>query len=136
MPPKSSQGSGEDMIKPVDSELLVARLRAFGRRTAFRATPPKLRVADLVLDVQRHVVRRGSREIGLSSHEYVLLEYLMRHRGEVLSQESIASDLRRRFDVLVRDTGRIIVELQRKVDRGAQHPLIRTINGSKYVMAG
>jgi DNA-binding response OmpR family regulator len=124
------------MIKPVDSELLVARLHAFGRRTAFPATPPKPHVADLVLDLQRHVVRRGSREIGLSSPEYVLLEYLMRHRGEVLSHERIASDLRRRLDELVRDTGRIIVDLQRKVDRGARCSLIRTINGSKYVMAG
>jgi DNA-binding response OmpR family regulator len=129
-------GADDVMIKPVDSELLVARLHAFGRWTAFPATPPKLRVVDLVLDLQRHVVRRGSREIGLSSREYVLLEYLMRHRGEVLSHERIASDLRRRLDELVRDTGRIIVDLQRKVDRGARCSLIRTINGSKYVMAG
>lgn len=129
-------GADDVMIKPVDSELLVARLRAFGRRTAFRATPPKLRVADLVLDLQRQVVRRGSREIGLSSREFLLLEYLMRHRGEVLSYERIASDLRRRLDELVRDPGRIIVDLQRKVDRGARRSLIRTINGSKYVMAG
>jgi DNA-binding response OmpR family regulator len=129
-------GADDVMIKPVDSELLVAWLHAFGKWTAFPATPPKLRVADLVLDLQRHVVRRGGREIGLSSREYVLLEYLMRHRGEVLSHERIASDLRRRLDELVRDTNRIIVDLQRKVDRGAQRPLIRTVNRTQYVIAG
>jgi DNA-binding response OmpR family regulator len=129
-------GADDVMIKPVDSDLLVARLHAFGRRTAVRATPPKLRVADLVLDLQRHVVRRGSREIGLSSPEYVLLEYLMRHRGEVLSPERVASDLRRRLDELVRDTNRIIIDLQRKVDRGTQRPLIRTINGSTFLVSG
>ena len=129
-------GADDVMIKPVDSELLVARLHALGRRTAFQATPPRLRVADLVLDLQRHVVRRGSREIGLSAREYVLLEYLMRHRGEVLSPERIASDLQRRFEEVVRDPGRIIVDLQRKVDRGAQRPLIRLVNQTQYVLAG
>lgn len=126
-------GADDVMIEPVAVELLIARLRAFQYRAAFRTTLPRLRVGDLVLDLQRHVVRRGDREIGLSSHEYQLLEYLMRHRGEVLAPERIESDLRRRSDDLVRNADRIILDLQRKVDREARRPLIRIVDGTGYV---
>ena len=129
-------GADDVLIEPVDVELLIVRLRAFHRRLAIQAIPPKLRVGDLVLDLQRHVVRRGDQEIGLSSPEYLLLEYLMRHRGEVLSREAIASDVRRRSDEVARNADRIILDLKRKVDRGARRPLIRIINGSQYVLGG
>jgi DNA-binding response OmpR family regulator len=91
-------------------------------------------VGDLVLDLQRHVVRRGDQEIGLSSQEYQLLEYLMRHRGEVLSHERIESDIRRRSDDLAQNADRVILDLQRKVDHGAGRPLIRIVNGTGYVL--
>ena len=95
----------------------------------------KLQVADLELDMDEKVARRGGKVIELTAREFNLLEYLMRNRGRVVSKVDIAEKV---WDINF-DTGTNFIEvyinyLRNKVDKGFSSRLIHTVVGMGYML--
>lgn len=79
-------GADDYMLKPFAFEELLARIRALIRRPS-RTLESKLKYSDLILDTVGFTVKREDREIRLSSKEFALLEYFMRHPTQILTKE-------------------------------------------------
>lgn len=102
---KGLDGGADDYLtKPFDSDELVARLRAIIRRAAGK-TQSKIDFDGFQLDLARRAVTRDGREIELTTREYSLLEYLLIHRGEVVSRrvlyERLFDETNNRFSNLL-----------------------------------
>jgi DNA-binding response OmpR family regulator len=87
-------GADDYISKPFSPNELVARIRALMRRSR-REDPdaPALRFGSVVMDLARHTVSDDGREVTLTAKEFLLLEYLMRHRGRVLSRDQLLGDV-------------------------------------------
>lgn len=125
-------GADDYLVKPFAFPELLARVRALLRRPPLQADPI-LRAGGLELDTARREVRRAGRAIDLSPREFALLEYLLRHPGQVLTRTQIAEHIWN-FDFY---SGSNVVDvyigyLRRKVDRGTDRPLIHTVRGVGY----
>ncbi|MDX3660416.1 response regulator transcription factor [Streptomyces sp. ID05-26A] len=121
------------ITKPFSLEEVIARVTAVLRRTRPDGSEV-LTCSDLSLDVESHVVRRGSRVVELSPTEFRLLHYLMRNSGRVLSKAQILDQVwSHDFDGDVGVVESYISYLRRKV---AEPPLIHTVRGLGYMMRG
>ena len=93
----------------------------------------QLRVGDLSLDLLRHEANRGGRPIELTAKEFALLEYLMRHPGQVLTRTQILDHVwGYDLDTLSNVVDIYIHYLRDKIDRGSEQPLIKTVRGVGY----
>lgn len=127
-------GADDYLVKPFGFAELQARLRAILRRAAV-AAPAQLRAADLRMDVAAHRVWRGDDELQLTPREFALLEYMLRHAGEVVTRTMIINHVWN-YDF---DPGTNVVDvhvrrLRLKVDEGRKVRLIHTIRGVGYVI--
>lgn len=127
-------GANDYLVKPFSVEELLARIRAM-TRTAFGVADSLLSVGNLTMDSAAKIVKRGGKEIPLSSKEYALLEYLMHNRGIVLSREKIENHIWN-FDY---EGGTNVVDvyisyLRKKIDEGHDKKLIHTVRGRGYVL--
>nr|WP_236657205.1 response regulator transcription factor [Acidisarcina polymorpha] len=130
------QGGGDYLTKPFAMAELLARLRNLLRRKA--SAPPeatRLRVLDLELDLLRREATRGGETLSLTPQEFVLLEYLCRNAGRVVTRSMILDQvwgMRIQPDTNVVDVH--IYRLRGKVDAEGRRPLIRTLRGVGYVL--
>lgn len=129
-------GADDYLVKPFAFAELLARIQVVARRSAaLPAADSVVRVGDLQIDSARRRVRRGPSRIDLTTKEFVLLDYLARHVGEVLSRTLIAENVwDMHFDS---DTNVIDVAVRRlraKIDDPFDAKLIHTVRGVGYVL--
>ncbi|MBP7851030.1 MAG: response regulator [Lentimicrobiaceae bacterium] len=128
-------GAHDYLVKPFEFPELLARVRSLLRRESDEATSQFLRAADLTMDLDRKVVKRGDVHIDLTAREFMLLEYLLRNKGRVVSKVDIAEKV---WDINF-DTGTNVIEvyinfLRKKVDRDFEPKLIYTLIGMGYIL--
>jgi len=129
-------GADDYLVKPFAFAELVARIRALARRGR-GAEVPKLSLSDLTMDLVTRKVTRSARFVELTVREFELLEYLLRHHGQVVSREALARDV---WEETARSTPLDnvidvhIARLRRKVD--FEHPvkLIHTVRGVGFML--
>ncbi|MEJ6078418.1 heavy metal response regulator transcription factor [Vibrio sp. 1-Bac 57] len=129
-------GADDYLIKPFSFSELLARVRAILKRGNKSNTETNtLCIADLELDLLRRKVQRAGQKITLTAKEFNLLEFFMRHQGEVLSRALIASEVwDMNFDS---DTNVIDVSIRRlrnKIDTPFDTKLLQTMRGMGYVL--
>lgn len=126
-------GADDYLVKPFSMHELHARIRALVRRAAEEPDGQALHVADLTLDLGARVARRGDQTIELTTKEFEVLEYLMRHRGQVLTKAQMSDHVWGYDASLTSNVVETYIHyLRNKIDRGHQRPLIRTIRGVGY----
>ena len=128
-------GADDYLTKPFAFDELLARLEALLRRSNSRSERSLHQVLDLTLDLATKTVRRGKRNIVLTSKEFALLTFLMQNTGTVVSRARLLSNVWG----LSFDPGTKIVEvyiryLRRKIDGNEPQPLIHTVRGFGYTL--
>ncbi len=131
-------GGDDYLTKPFAVAELLARMRNLLRRNATHAEDStRLRVRDLELDMLRRRATRGDEVLNLSPQEFVLLEYLCRHAGRVVTRSMLLAEvwgMRIQPDTNVVDVH--IYRLRGKIDTEGREPLIKTLRGIGYVLKG
>ncbi len=133
---KGLRAGGDDYLsKPYSLVELVARIEALSRRGAPEGAVTSYSVGDLVLDRLSHKVTRGGETIILQPREYRLLEYLMRHAGQVVTRTMLLENVwDYHFDPQTNVIDVHISRLRGKIDKGQDRPLLETVRGAGYMI--
>ena len=130
-------GADDYLVKPFAFAELVARIRALVRRGRAANETSRLAAADLEIDLITRRVTRAGRPVELTVREFELLEYLMRHHGQVVSREALARDVWKetaRTTPLDNVIDVHIARLRRKVDAEQPVRLIHTVRGVGFML--
>jgi two-component system OmpR family response regulator len=132
---KGLRAGGDDyLVKPYSFAELLARIEVLARRRGGREETV-YRVADLALDRLSHQVTRGDDEILLQPREFRLLEYLMKHAGQVVTRTMLLENVwDYHFDPQTNVIDVHISRLRSKIDKGFTPPLLHTIRGAGYMI--
>ena len=127
-------GADDYVTKPFAFEELLARVEALARRPR-SIVSPLLKVNDLEVDLDAREVRRAGKAIELTPKEFLVLEYLMRHAGKVMSRTLITEYAwGYHFDPGTNIVDVVINHLRKKVEVGKARKLITTVRGVGYVI--
>ena len=128
-------GCDDYLAKPYAFSELLARLEALARRTDRSRRHAVLRAGDLELDTVRRTVSRAGRELDIQRREFLLLELLLRHAGQIVTRSMLREAA---WDYDFAAAGHIvdmhIHRLRQKIDHGFAQPLIHTVPGAGYML--
>jgi two-component system OmpR family response regulator len=128
-------GGDDYLAKPYAFAELLARVEVLARRRAPNSADTVYRVGDLELDRLSHRVSRGGEEIVLQPREFRLLEYLMRHAGQVVTRTMLLENVwDYHFDPQTNVIDVHVSRLRSKIDKGFDKPLLQTIRGAGYMI--
>ncbi len=133
---KGLRAGGDDYLtKPFAFGELLARLDALIRRTQVEADTTQLAVGDLNMDLRSRKVTRGARSVVLQPREFQLLEYLMRHVGQVVTRTMLLENVwDYHFDPQTNIVDVHISNLRQKIEIQGEKPLVKTVRGAGYMM--
>lgn len=134
---KGLRAGGDDYLpKPYAFSELLARVEVLARRRGAPASEPTTyRVGDLVLDRLAHRVTREGQDVILQPREFRLLEYLMKHAGQVVTRTMLLENVwDYHFDPQTNVIDVHVSRLRAKVDKGFEQPMIHTIRGAGYMV--
>ena len=128
-------GADDYMTKPFSFNELLARIRAISRRGKMVTVSSSLQVANLILELDGHRVFRDETKIDLTPKEYALLEFFIRHSGQIVTRTMVSEKI---WDYHF-DSGTNIIDvhvshLRNKIDKGFEPKLLHTIKGVGYVL--
>lgn len=129
-------GGDDYLTKPYAFSELLARIEVLARRNQPEQGDHKLKIADLEMDLIKHKVSRGGKTINLQPREFRLLEYLMRHKGQVISRTMLLEQVwDYNFDPQTNVIDVHISRLRNKIDKGHELQLLHTIRGAGYTLS-
>ena len=129
-------GADDYLVKPFAFGELLARLDALLRRSQESQIATTLSLADLRMDVLSRKVTRGGKAVNLQPREFKLLEYLLRHAGQVVTRTMLLENVWNfHFDPQTNVIDVHVSKLRQKIDAGAERPLLRTIRNSGYMLS-
>lgn len=128
-------GGDDYLVKPFAFSELLARVQALARRITASLADTTLRVGDLEIDLLKRSVLRSGKRIDLQPQEYRLLEYLMRHEGQVVTRTMLLEHVWDfHFDPQTNIVETNISRLRSKMDKGFAAELIQTVRGAGYCL--
>ena len=128
-------GGDDYLTKPYAFAELLARAEALGRRGELRDNDTVYRVGDLELDRLSHSAKRAGQHITLQPREFRLLEYLMRHQGQVVTRTMLLENVwDYHFDPQTNVIDVHISRLRAKIEKDFDTPLLHTVRGAGYIM--
>jgi len=133
---KGLRAGGDDyLVKPFAFAELLARIEALLRRKQSGGPVTRLRVADLEMDLLSHKVTRAGKSLLLQPREFRLLEYLMKHAGQVVTRTMLLENVwDYHFDPQTNVIDVHISRLRQKLDKEFEHPLLKTVRGAGYML--
>lgn len=128
-------GADDYLTKPYAFSELLARIEVLYRRKNVHQTETVYRVGDLELDRMAHTARRNGRDITLQPREFRLLEYLMRHAGQVVTRTMLLEHVwDYHFDPQTNVVDVHISRLRAKIEKDFATPLLHTVRGAGYML--
>ena len=128
-------GGDDYLAKPYAFSELLARVEALGRRQKPGTAETVYRVGDLELDRLGHTVTRSKQAIPLQPREFRLLEYLMKHAGQVVTRTMLLENVwDYHFDPQTNVIDVHVSRLRAKIDKGFGEPLLHTVRGAGYMI--
>ena len=133
---KGLRAGGDDYLpKPYSFAELLARIEVLARRRSGRGEETSYRVGDLVLDRLSHKVTRTGEPIMLQPREFRLLEYLMKHAGQVVTRTMLLENVwDYHFDPQTNVIDVHVSRLRSKIDKNFATPLLHTVRGAGYTI--
>lgn len=128
-------GADDYIVKPFSFNELLARIRAILRRGEGVSLPSRLQVANLILEPEGHRVFRDRIKIELTPTEYALLEFFMRHPGQIITRTMISEKIwDYHFDTSTNVIDVHVSHLRNKIDKDFEPKLLHTMKGVGYVL--
>jgi two-component system OmpR family response regulator len=133
---KGLRAGGDDYLaKPYAFAELLARIDALARRQGTETVVTRLSVGDLELDLLSRTATRAGQKIDLQPREFLLLEYLMRHAGQVVTRTMLLENVwEYHFDPQTNVIDVHVSRLRQKVDKGFDKALIHTVRNAGYMI--
>jgi len=128
-------GSDDYLTKPFAFAELLARIEALLRRGNGSGATTKLKAGDLEMDLLARTVHRGGAEIELLPREFRLLEFMLRHAGQVVTRTMLLENVwDYHFDPQTNVIDVHVSRLRQKIDKGFSRPLLHTVRGAGYCL--
>ncbi len=128
-------GADDYIVKPFSFNELLARIRAILRRGEGVSLPSRLQVSTLILEPEGHRVFRDRIKIELTPTEYALLEFFMRHPGQIITRTMISEKIwDYHFDTSTNVIDVHVSHLRNKIDKDFEPKLLHTVKGVGYVL--